>query len=418
MAYCTNCGTQDSPGQRFCVVCGTALLAPTRAAAMPAVRPVSSNEEAQVLIGISLDPPRQARWSVFLRLILALPLFVVLFFIAIAGFFATIAAWFAALFTKRVPEGIQRFLTKVLRFHANLLAYEFLLTPRWPGITLNERANDQVLIEVDHADLRRSSVFFRCVLAFPAGIVGQALSLGSYPILLVMWIWGIVVGRESRTLHQALALVMRYQVRYLAYACLLTPTQPFKGFLGDGEEQKADQLSTLTAGSRPTRWGVIKSGRVMVVIALLLSVPIYALQIRGNDLLLTPFKSIISRALVDGSNIKISAAINQFDSSVSTCQSSTSPGCMSQAARDAYNVLLQQSSVLNSFTIFPSDVHSQLNRYELSIDTLESELLQVEDTKSVQAQLDVIDNQFQTTIVAFDSSYIALKVKLAARPWP
>lgn len=91
---------------------------------------------------------------------------------------------------------------------------------------------------------------------------------------------------------------------------------------------------------------------------------------------------------------------------------------MSQAARDAYNVLLQQSSVLNSFTIFPSDVHSQLNRYELSIDTLESELLQVEDTKSVQAQLDVIDNQFQTTIVAFDSSYIALKVKLAARPWP
>jgi len=37
--------------------------------------------------------------------------------------------------------------------------------------------------------LRQTAVFFRFILVFPALIVQEAVSLGSYPLLLVMWVW-------------------------------------------------------------------------------------------------------------------------------------------------------------------------------------------------------------------------------------
>jgi hypothetical protein len=203
----------------------------------------------------------------------------------LAAFFVVVAAWFTALFTKRVPEDMQRFLTKVLRFHANVLAYEFFLIPRWPGITLNEKVNDQVRIEVDHTELRRSAVFFRLILAIPALIVQEAVSLGSYPLLAVMWVWGIVTGRESRALHQALALVLRFSIRCGAFQLLLTPTQPFRGFFGDENESDVYTSVPLDASALPTHWRVEKSAKVLVVVALILSVPLSALQRSENSAL-------------------------------------------------------------------------------------------------------------------------------------
>jgi hypothetical protein len=275
MSYCINCGTSESVAQKFCPVCGAA-------SALASTQPGFSGGEARVLVGIDLNPPRQSRWSVLFRFFLWLPLVMVLAVIWLAAFFVVVAAWFSALFTKRVPDGMQRFLTMALRFHANVLAYEFLLIPRWPGITLNQKVNDQVRIEVNHTELRRTAVFFRLILAIPALIVQEAVSLGSYPLLVVMWVWGIVTGQESRALHQALALVLRFSIRYQAYLLLLTPTQPFKGFFGDENESGVNTSATLDANALPTNWRVEKATKVLVVVALILSVPMSALQRTEN----------------------------------------------------------------------------------------------------------------------------------------
>jgi hypothetical protein len=300
MSYCIKCGTQESVGQKFCPVCGAA-------SASVSAQPGISGGEARVLIALDLNPPRQSRWSVLLRLFLLLPLVFVLVAIWIAAFFVAIAAWFAALFTKRVPDRMQQFLTKALRFHANVLAYEFLLIPRWPGVTFNEKVNDQVRIEVDHTELLRTAVFFRFILAFPALFVQEAVSLGSYPLLVVMWVWGIVTGQESRALHQALALMLRFTVRLGAYLLLLTPTQPFRGFFGDGNDSGANTSATLDTGTLPTNWRVIQSAKVLVVVALILSVPMYAIQ--------------------------------RAENSARRCRTSTSPGCTVLAPRVTHSVV-------------------------------------------------------------------------------
>jgi uncharacterized protein involved in cysteine biosynthesis len=54
-------------------------------------------------------PPLQPRWTILIRLLLAIPQFVVLFFVGIGVFFVAICAWFAAIFTGRVPPAMAAF---------------------------------------------------------------------------------------------------------------------------------------------------------------------------------------------------------------------------------------------------------------------------------------------------------------------
>ena len=69
--------------------------------------------------------------------LLAIPHYVVLFFLYIGAFFAVIAAWFAILFTGRYPRGIFDFVEGVLRWHNRVVGYTFaLVTDEYPPFRL------------------------------------------------------------------------------------------------------------------------------------------------------------------------------------------------------------------------------------------------------------------------------------------
>jgi hypothetical protein len=71
--------------------------------------------------------------------LLAIPHYIVLFFLWIAALVAVIIAWFAILFTGRYPRGLFDFVEGVFRWHARVLGYAFLLvTDRYPPFSLNE----------------------------------------------------------------------------------------------------------------------------------------------------------------------------------------------------------------------------------------------------------------------------------------
>jgi hypothetical protein len=77
------------------------------------------------------------RWLPLVKWLLAIPHFIVLFFLEIAAFFAVIAAWFAILFTGRYPRGIFSFVEGVFRWHNRVAAYAFVLvTDRYPPFRL------------------------------------------------------------------------------------------------------------------------------------------------------------------------------------------------------------------------------------------------------------------------------------------
>jgi hypothetical protein len=77
------------------------------------------------------------RWLPLVKWFLAIPHYIVLFFLGIAAFFLTIAAWFAILFTGRYPRGIFEFVVGVYRWANRVTVYALTLaTDRYPPFRL------------------------------------------------------------------------------------------------------------------------------------------------------------------------------------------------------------------------------------------------------------------------------------------
>lgn len=71
--------------------------------------------------------------------LLAIPHYIVLFFLYIGAFFAVIGAWFAILFTGRYPRGIFDFVEGVLRWHNRVVCYiAVLVTDEYPPFRLRD----------------------------------------------------------------------------------------------------------------------------------------------------------------------------------------------------------------------------------------------------------------------------------------
>jgi hypothetical protein len=77
------------------------------------------------------------RWLPLVKWLLAIPHYVVLFFLSVGAVFAVIIAWFAILFTGRYPQGIFDYVVGVGRWALRVEAYAFLLvTDRYPPFSL------------------------------------------------------------------------------------------------------------------------------------------------------------------------------------------------------------------------------------------------------------------------------------------
>jgi hypothetical protein len=77
------------------------------------------------------------RWLPLVKWFLAIPHYIVLFFLDIAAFVVVIVTWFAILFTGRYPRGLFDFVEGVFRWHNRVVAYAFLLvTDRYPPFRL------------------------------------------------------------------------------------------------------------------------------------------------------------------------------------------------------------------------------------------------------------------------------------------
>jgi hypothetical protein len=72
-----------------------------------------------------------------IKWLLAIPHYIVLFFLTIAAVIAAILAWFAILFTGHYPRSLFDFIEGVFRWHNRVAAYAFLLiTDRYPPFSL------------------------------------------------------------------------------------------------------------------------------------------------------------------------------------------------------------------------------------------------------------------------------------------
>jgi hypothetical protein len=79
------------------------------------------------------------RWLPLVKWFLAIPHYVVLFFLYIGLILAVIVAWFAILFTGRYPRGLFDFVEGVFRWHNRVVGYAYILvTDEYPPFRLGQ----------------------------------------------------------------------------------------------------------------------------------------------------------------------------------------------------------------------------------------------------------------------------------------
>lgn len=99
----------------------------------------STDEQQAVRLDFAYpDAERLERGLPLVKWLLAIPHYIVLFFLYIGVFFAVIGAWFAILFTGRYPRGIFKFVEGTVRWHNRVIGYALVLvTDDYPPFRLS-----------------------------------------------------------------------------------------------------------------------------------------------------------------------------------------------------------------------------------------------------------------------------------------
>jgi hypothetical protein len=140
--------------------------------------------------------PGLSRWLWIVKWLLAIPHFVVLFFLIIAFFVLTIVAFFAILFTGRYPRGIFDFNVGVLRWawRVSFYTYDALGTDRYPAFSTADDPDYPARLEIQYPEqLSRGLVLVKWwLLAIPHYLVIGILMGGGW------WAWDKGWDDDSR----------------------------------------------------------------------------------------------------------------------------------------------------------------------------------------------------------------------------
>jgi hypothetical protein len=99
----------------------------------------STDEDQSVHLNFAYpDARRLNRWLPLIKWLLAVPHYIVLFFLGIAAVVAIIVAWFAIIFTGTYPRSLFGFVVVVLRWGNRVTGYAFaLVTDEYPPFSLS-----------------------------------------------------------------------------------------------------------------------------------------------------------------------------------------------------------------------------------------------------------------------------------------
>ncbi len=178
-------------------------------------------------------PEKIARWRPLVHWLLAIPHFIVLYVVDIIAFVLVVLAWFAGVFTGRIPVGLLKPLAMAQRYNASVTTYMFWLREEYPPFLFDGSFEDpgqdprqrvDVVPEIEGRS--RLTIFFRGFMLIPQLIVLMFVSIAVYVVLVIGWFAVIILGRWPTGLGNFVVGFTRWTTRVNAYSYLLTDKYP------------------------------------------------------------------------------------------------------------------------------------------------------------------------------------------------
>lgn len=344
-----------------------------------------------------------SRLRVFFRFLLAIPHFVILYLYGIVAGLAAIAAWFVALFTGRVSDGLYDFLGGFVAYSTRVMSYTWLLTDQWPTVD-GKRPYPIVFQPPGPGRLNRAAVFFRLILYIPANIVRTVVLLGAYVCGFFIWLITLVIGRVPVPAFDALATSMRYQARADSYYYLLTSAYP-AGLFGDDDDRSDTQP---VEGPRPP---IVVGGARRLVTAFLILGVLVPIGIAVVTAVLVGSSTIIKAE--DADQALVTAYESMKLQPLAACNTAADRlSCVREAAQQDADVIRHFQSDVHAID-FPSDDANLVSAMNQAAQKFLDDLNAIAGATSLQALSNVISgNDLQGDGQAFDSAVNALGQRL------
>ena len=217
--------------------------------------------------------PNLSRWLWLVKWLLAIPHFIVLFFLSIAYAVVTFIAFWAILFTGRFPRALFDFNVGVLRWwwRVGFYSYSALGTDRYPPFSLDPDSDYPADLEVEYpASLSRGLVLVKWwLLAIPQYIIVGVFAGGAWATWNAAsdnsaWLYGggliglfvlfaaialLFTGRYPRPIFDFVMGMNRWSFRVIAYATLMTDRYPpFRLDMGETEPPAAPATTEVAPG--------------------------------------------------------------------------------------------------------------------------------------------------------------------------
>ncbi len=171
-------------------------------------------------------PEKLSRLLIFVKWLLAIPHFLILYALSAVASIITFIAFFAILFTKRYPRGLFDFVVNIYRWNANVSAYVGLLRDDYPPFSWDP-GKYPVTFEVDYPEqLSRWLILIKWLLVIPNLIALLFVFIVAYILWIVAWLAILFTGSFPRGMFNFIVGTMRWSYRVSAYTNLLRDEYP------------------------------------------------------------------------------------------------------------------------------------------------------------------------------------------------
>jgi hypothetical protein len=183
---------------------------------------------------LSFEPPEKvANWRALVAGLMAIPHWIVLYGIGIVSGVAAFIAWFAILFTGRMPEGLGKVQALYIRYYTRTAIYSAFMKEEYPPFSFDATAEDpgdDPRVRVDFApayeDRNRLTTFLRYFMVLPHIIVLAVLGIAVFFVIVIAFFAVLFTGKWPDGLRDFAVGYGRWSIRVYAYYFLLTDEYP------------------------------------------------------------------------------------------------------------------------------------------------------------------------------------------------